>query len=187
MYFKGIQAKILESIGGRVDVIETPQIDIEGQGCSTGKLLEVTEKIIKDANIIYQNVWVVFDKDDFTDFDEAISEGKRKGYDIAWSNQSFEYWLFLHFEYADSALHRDAWSENLNQIFKKYDLGDGCYKKNYANIFELVNSNNGVRTAIHNAKRRMAESGKKHFVPSTYDPGTTVHVLVEKLMQYIEE
>lgn len=52
-------------MGGRVDVVEIPSIDIHGEGSSTGKLIEVTEQLIKEAKVIYQNVWVVFDKDDF--------------------------------------------------------------------------------------------------------------------------
>ena len=46
-------------------------------------------------------VWVVFDRDDFDDFDQAVQEGVERGYQIAWSNQSFEYWLYLHFHYSD--------------------------------------------------------------------------------------
>lgn len=186
-YFKGLQSKILEKIGGRVDVVEIPRIDVEGEGCSTGKLIEVTDELIKEANIIYQNVWVVFDKDDFQDFDCAIKDGVRKGYNIAWSNQSFEYWLFLHFEYSDAALHRDIWNEKLDILFKRYNLGDGCYRKNYENIFELVNTYDGVKNAIKHAKRRMAEFNQNNCVPSEYDPGTMVHVLVEKLMNYLDE
>lgn len=100
---------IQKKIGGRIDVIEAPIIDICGEGCSTGKLLEAAEKVVKDAKVIYQNVGIVFDKDGFADFDQAIEDGKRRGYKIAWSNQSFEYWLYLHFYYSDSALHRDDW------------------------------------------------------------------------------
>lgn len=88
-YFKGLQKLIKEKIGGMVDVVEVPVIDIYGEGCSTRKLIDVTEQIVKRANIIYQNVWVVFDKDDFQDFDKAIEDGMSKGYKIAWSNESF--------------------------------------------------------------------------------------------------
>lgn len=49
LYFKGIQKKIKEKRNGRIDVIENPIIDIYGEGCSTGKLIEVTEQIVKDA------------------------------------------------------------------------------------------------------------------------------------------
>lgn len=104
LYFKGMRKLIQEKIGGRLDVIEAPVIDIQGEGCSTGKLIEITEQIVKEAKIIYQNVWVVFDKDDFGDFNQAIKQGIDKGYKVAWSNQSFEYWLYLHFYYTASAL-----------------------------------------------------------------------------------
>lgn len=187
LYLKGIQKKIKEKMDGRIDVIEIPVIDIHGEGCGTGKLIEVTERIVKEAKILYQNVWVVFDKDDFDDFDVAIQVGKEKGYQVAWSNQSFEYWLYLHFNYSDSALHRHDWNEKLNEIFKQYNLGDGTYRKNYDNIYDLVNVYDGVNSAIRNAKRRMAGFVDERDIPSQYDPGTMVYKLVEDLKRYLDE
>lgn len=186
LYFRGLKKLIQEKVGGAVDIVEAPRIDIHGEGCATGKLIEIADQKVKDAKIIYQNIWVVFDKDDFADFDQAIEAGTSRGYHIAWSNQSFEYWLYLHFCYADSALHREDWASKLSDIFKQYGLGDGTYKKNYEEIYALVNRYDGVNAAIKNAKRRMAgfeKSGKK---ASEYDPGTKVHVLVENLKQYLE-
>ena len=187
LYLKGLQKKIKEKMDGRIDVIEIPVIDIHGEGCGTGKLIEVTERIVKEAKILYQNVWVVFDKDDFDDFDVAIQLGKEKGYQVAWSNQSFEYWLYLHFNYSDSALHRYDWNEKLNEIFKQYNLGDGTYRKNYDNIYDLVNVYDGVNSAIRNAKRRMAGFVDERDIPSQYDPGTMVYKLVEDLKRYLDE
>lgn len=187
LYFKAIQKLIKDRIGGMIDVVETPVIDIHGEGASTGKLIGIAEKIVKEANIIYQNVWVVFDKDDFEDFDQAIKDAANKGYKTAWSNQSFEYWLYLHFHYSDSALHRDVWNEKLDSIFKQYHLGDGTYQKNYKNIYSLVNSFDGVNTAINNAKRRMAAFKNDLDKPSEYDPGTMVYKLVQELNVYLNE
>ena len=187
LYFKGIQNLIQEKTGGVVEIVEAPLIDIYGEGCATGKLIEITERIVKEAKIMYQNIWIVFDKDDFDDFDKAIIDGINKGYKIAWSNQSFEYWLYLHFHYSDSALHREDWNEKLNEIFKQYSLGNGTYQKNYEDIYNMVNIYDGVNTAIKNAKRRMADYEKSMNKPSKYDPGTTVYYLVEELKQYLEE
>lgn len=78
LYFKGIQRLIQEKVGGRIDVVSVPVVDIYGEGCSTGKLIEMTEQIVKKAKIIYQNVWVVFDRDDFDDFDQAIKKEWKK-------------------------------------------------------------------------------------------------------------
>ena len=60
---------IKEKTGGNIEVVEAPVIEIRGEGCGTGKLIEITDRLVKEARIIYQNVWVVFDKDDFRDFD----------------------------------------------------------------------------------------------------------------------
>lgn len=106
-----------------MDVVEIPVIDVYGEGCATGKLIEITERIVKEAKILYQNIWVVFDKDDFNDFDQAIKDGMDKGY-------------------------------------------------------KLVDTFDGVNTAIKNAKRRMSSFRNGIDRPSEYDPGTTVHELL---------
>lgn len=184
-YFEGLKKRISEKVGGIVEVVTNPTIDVQGKGCSTKKLVEVTEQLVREAKIFYQNVWVVFDKDDFTDFDQAIQDALNKGYKVAWSNQSFEYWLYLHFHYSDAALHRDEWNVKLNEIFAENGFGDGTYQKNYEEIYNIVDTYDGVKTAIKNAKRRMAEfHGNK---PSEFDPGTTVYKLVEELIRYLEE
>lgn len=187
LYFTGIKKLIEEKLGETIHVIEAPVVDICGKGCSTGKLIELTDEIVKKAKIIYQNVWIVFDKDDFEDFDKAIETGVNKGYKIAWSNQSFEYWLYQHFYYSVSALHRDEWNKKLNELFKQYGLGEGRYKKNDENIFLLLNQYDGVTTAIKNAKRRMAEFNPKYCRPSAFDPGTMVYQLAEELKSYLDE
>lgn len=50
-----------------------------------------------------------------------------------------------------------------------------------------MNTYDGVNTAIKAAKRRMADFDTGKYRPSEYDPGTTVHLLVEELKQYLEE
>jgi len=185
LYFKGMQKLIKEKVGGIIDIKELV-IDIHGEGCSTGRLIEITDQIVKDAKIMYQNIWVVFDKDDFEDFDQAIKDGENKGYHIAWSNQSFEYWIYLHFNYSDSALHRHQWNGKLDELFRQYNLGDGKYRKNYENIYNMLNHYGGVDTAIKNAKRRMSGFDKNVDKPSEYDPGTMVYQLVEDLKKYLQ-
>ena len=164
-----------------------PVIHIHGEGAATGQLVKVADKQVKNAKIIYQNIWIVLDKDDFPDFDTAIEEGHRKGYNMAWSNQCFEYWLYLHFYYSESALHRYEWCEKLNEVFKQYHLGEGIYRKNDESIYERVDSLGGVSKAIKNAKRRMKAYRQGIDKPSTYDPGTTVYELVMELQKFINK
>ncbi len=184
-YFNGLKNQILENVGGTVDIVEVPEIDIYGQGTSTERLIEITEEYVNKAKIIYQNIWVIFDKDDFTDFDSAITNGISKGYSIGWSNQSFEYWLFLHFDYSDADLHRHEWNEKLDVLFKQYHLTAAGYEKNLKNLYMLLDSIGGVDTAIRNAKRRMDNFRVGIDKPSAYAPGTMVYQLVDQLRSYL--
>ncbi len=185
-YFNGLKKQILEKVGGNVQVVEVPNIDMYGEGSSTERLISITEQYVSKANIIYQNIWVVFDKDDFQDFDDAITEGKNKGYSVAWSNQSFEYWIYLHFHYSDTDLHRYEWNAKLDYLFKQYGLNPSGYDKNIEDLYEKLESIGGVNTAIGNAKRRMAEFSEEKDIPSKYAPGTMVYKLVEELRAFLE-
>lgn len=183
LYFNGLISRIKQhTCGGILEVL--PHISIHGEGNSTTSLINKADEYVNKSKILYQHVWIVFDKDDFLDFDDAIQLAKEKGYHVAWSNQSFEYWIYLHFHYSDSALHRHEWNNKLDEIFKQYDLGDRTYQKNYENIYDLLNTYSSTYTAIKNAKRRLANF-YKHDAPSSCDPATTVHILVENLLQYI--
>lgn len=184
-YLNGIKKQIQESMGGQIDIDHKPIINVQGEGMNTVSLVERTNEIVNRSKIIYQNIWIIMDKDDFEKFDEAISDAEKAGYKVAWSNQSFEYWLYLHFYYSDSALHRDLWCEKLTEIFATYGIGNGAYEKNDPLIFEHINEKGSINTAIANSKRRMAGFNKRSK-PSQFDPGTTVHILVEELLKYIQ-
>lgn len=186
-YFQGLSDYITKKHGGVIDVkAPAPSFDIQGKGQCTVSLVEETAKIVNRAHIQYQHVWVIFDKDDFDDFDAAINLAHQKGFEVAWSNQCFEYWLYLHFCYCSSALHRTELVKKLDEIFKVRNIAPDGYEKNLRNIFDLVTQNGSLRSAIGSAKRIMA-SYKRTELPSLSDPGTTVHNLIMELIPFISE
>ena len=185
IYFNSFGRIIKDTVGGNIETIKIPYLTIEGKGRSTIQLLSEVEKIVSKSKIIYQNIWILFDKDQFEDFDEAVKLGKDKGYCVAWSNYCFEYWLTLHFNYCDAALDSNALQESLSKIYKRLGIA-GEYSKNDPNVFENVGGIEGVKRAVKNAKRRMSEF-KETTSPSSFNPGTKVYVLAEKLLSYIEE
>lgn len=191
LYLKGLADKIKKEIGGNVDIYEMPHIDIVGQGCSTGRLVEKADVLINRAKIMYQHVWLVFDKDDFMDFDNAIEAAAGKGYKVAWSNPSFEYWLFLHFEYSDAAMDRKELVQKLDKKFKEFGLDKNGYQKNFSDVYNVVDEYSdgvsGTDIAISNAKRRMSGFKMGSDNPSEYIPGTKVHILVEELKRFLYE
>ncbi len=114
-------------------------IDLGGQ--SKIKLIESTESIIKNNDIEYDEVWCVFDMDikhgekEFSDFDNAIKSGIAKGYKIAYSNDCFEVWFYLHYYYTDQKNHRKfyykalgkQWNCNYENDGKKYSFCKNLY------------------------------------------------------------
>ena len=59
-------------------------------------------------------------------------------------------------------------------------------RKNYDDIYAIVDSFQGVDTAIRNAKRRMSDFDDNRDLPSKYDPGTKVYELVTELKKYLD-
>ena len=129
LYFDGLAKHINDKYGDSISV-EKPLIKTKGEGKCTVSLVEETSRIVSRSHLIYSQVWVVFDKDDFQDFDEAVSLAEARGFRAAWSNQSFEYWIYLHFYYNDSALHRDDWVKKLSDLLKKTNVCEKGYQKN---------------------------------------------------------
>ena len=84
-YFKDFNLDIGEI---RIKTITKPQ--------SPTLMVEYARNLAKEGNFI--QVWCVFDKDECTDFNDAMYKAKREGIKVAYSNQAFEYWFILHYE-----------------------------------------------------------------------------------------
>ncbi|MBS5865369.1 MAG: RloB domain-containing protein [Coriobacteriaceae bacterium] len=185
-YFKGLAKSVQDACaGGRIDV---PVFDIQGEGRNTVSLVKEAVRINDLPENNYQHVWVVFDKDDFDDFEQAIKLAHDCGFNVAWSNQSFEYWLCLYFDYMDGALDRTQYCTKLSTIFKRRRIDTTGYHKNKENIYELVTNNGNVTNAIEFAKKRRREL-EEHLGQksnrSDWDPCTTVDLLVSELNSYL--
>ena len=151
LYFEGLADHINARYGKSIEV-EKPIIKTCGEGKCTVSLVEATAKLVAQSKIVYSQVWVVFDKDDFGDFDEAVTLAQKYDFHVAWSNESFEYWIYLHFNYNDSALHRRQWVEKLDELFKAGITRDG-YNKNDPRLFETVTTYGNLKAAMSNAYR----------------------------------
>lgn len=154
-----------------------------GQGMSTLSLVQKAINIKeqeKRKGRIYNQYWVVFDKDDFPekDFNAAIQLARRSGFEVAYSNQAFEYWFLLHFNLYQGSLHRSKYEEMLSGL-----LGFSYSKKS------------GVSTRMFNALLpkqpeaiRYAQIVMKQFDgknPAQEESSTTVYQLVVELNKYL--
>ncbi|MBP6949053.1 MAG: RloB domain-containing protein [Candidatus Pacebacteria bacterium] len=156
--------------------LRLPEVEINVYGCGdhTVPLVKLAvarkEEIGADEETEW---WVVIDKDDHDGFDESISLAKKNDINVAYSNECFELWFILHFEYLNTSIGRKRYFEKLDTL-----LGTS-YEKN-SNIYHLIKDREA--TAIHNAKnleKTHNDSGEDSF--ENRDPSTTVYLLVERI------
>ena len=179
IYFES-KKKEIETEIRRKDI----KIEIKGKGYNTLSLVDFSWEFRQRENIdlTVDECWVVFDKDDFNkDFNNAINKAKTNGLKVAYSNEAFELWFLLHFNFMNSAIRREDYNTKLTENFKKL-TGDKKYKydkvKSVYPLIEIIKDKE--LDAIKNAKKILKQyKGEKSFLKM--NPSTTVHLLVERL------
>ena len=164
-------------IGGRNSRVL--DADILGKGQSTCRLVRTAIEERDKSKIEYDRVWVVFDKDDFTDFNEAIALAQSNNVCSAWSNEAFELWYYLHFQYLDTPISRSQYIDALEREIRTYE-SEYSYKKNDKGTYALLCKYGNQDLAI-----RFAERLEKIYTDTNYashKPCTKVHHLVKELL-----
>jgi hypothetical protein len=163
-----------------------------GEGYNTVSLVNRAIQLANEKN--YEQVWCVFDKDDFSenDFNNAIQMAKANNFGLAYSNQAFEYWLILHFnDHQGGGMHRDDYDGKINKLIKPFNVVYDGKKSKIINedFFELLDSfdektdKKRVDLAIERAERNYKQHN--HLNPAKEESTTTVFELVKELLKYV--
>lgn len=158
---------------------------------------DVKKRLKKNERI--DHVWIFFDKDSFplNDYNAAIAklenmnnsndqniEGFKyeKNTEIVWhschSNEAFELWLCLYFNYLNSSLDRNQLISHLNDIpnLKKIDFK---YEKDLENIHDiLINNGGSLDKAIKYAEKLKTNNNG--------NPSTAVYKFVKYFKPYMK-
>lgn len=155
----------------RFPIPQDSVVVVKGIGANTINLVREAIRLMSEKK--YHQVWCVFDRDSFTaeNFNLAIQVAETNGIKVAYSNEAFELWYVLHFDYLNSGIDRRQYIDRLNQL-----LGFR-YQKNSIQMYDLIYSRQ--KDAIRNARRLLSEY--PNLSPLTNNPSTTVHLLVEQL------
>lgn len=179
-YFNALKTELEKSNRFNID------ISVQGKGKSTTALVGKVYRQIAFNNQEYDRVWVVFDRDEFPDFDEAIQQAAEHKINCAWSNESFELWLLLHFKDVPKHTSRKDLCDLLekairNELHKKDPNALYNYSKGDAKIYEHVTTLGNEADAFTRAEALKNNFKGSENAPSAENPCTHVDELVFEL------
>lgn len=163
--------------------LSSASIRAVGKGMGTTALVQKAIKIREQEKYkgkTFNYSWVVFDKDDFSDldFNTAITIAKQNGFEVAYSNQAFEYWFLLHFNLYQGPLHRTKYEKLLSDLLGfPYSKKTGVSNKMFTVLLEKQ------QQAIVYAKAIIKQFNGNN--PAQEESSTTVYRLVEELNKYL--
>ena len=160
-------------------------IDLQGQ--TKQKLVQSTIEIVTSIDDKDLEVWCVFDMDkkrgtdEFADFDNAITKALNLGYKVAYSNDAFELWFYLHYNFTESQHLRTYYYRELGKIFGINYVKDG---KKYAfclKIYDILKNDkdSSQEKAIERARQLFEQ--QENLPYHQQNPNTKVFELVEEL------
>lgn len=128
----------------------------------------------------YRIPWIVFDRDQVTNFDQIIKEAEREGIHVGWSNPCFEIWMFSYF--GNMPVIQDSWvcCSKFGDLYKKKTGQE--YSKADSNMYKRLCENGDEDKALFIAKQKYEQclrEGKKS--PSQMCPATRVYELVSDI------
>lgn len=165
--------------------IRVKAIDLAGQ--SKLKLVESTQEIIVSSEEEYDETWCVFDMDvsrgavEYSDFDNAINKAMNLGFKVAYSNDAFELWFYLHYDYTDAQNLRSYYYEELSKRFGLNYQKDGKRLDFCLKIYSLFQENEQSSQAMATERAKALFHFKKDLPFHQQNPVTKVFELVEEL------
>jgi hypothetical protein len=161
----------------------------------TEDLVKRTIKARDNSSQIYDSVWAVFDKDSFTpnNFNGAIILAESNDIKVGWSNEAFELWYLLHFQYRNTSISRTdykkAIEEEINNKIAEQSKSKNpkkfVYKKNSEEMYSILEKYGNQKFAITNAEKLIKNHNCNNY--SIHNPCTRIHLLVQELNGDSEE
>lgn len=178
------------------DQFKLPSATVEQYGGKgdPGNVVRYAQKLANKKK--YDEVWCVFDKDNVPDnaFNNAIAEAEAFRFNVAWSNQSFEYWLILHFDNHMGAKmtradYPDRINGYINPLGATYDSkGSKLITPTFFNILfssDPVHKKSRIQLAVDRAGRMHGRCRREEIPPSKSESCTTVYKLAKRFLKYL--
>ncbi|MBI5915863.1 MAG: RloB domain-containing protein [Bacteroidetes bacterium] len=159
-------------------------IEISGEGRNTVGVVKsaILKRQGREQNKLlppFDEVYAIFDKDDFPDehFNEAVSLCEKENIHPTYSNEAFELWYVLHFQYLDTGISRKEYQNILAKILGKCE-------KNQPDMYSILQEKGNEAQAMKWAEKLLLEKALNN--PAKEKPATRVHELVKRLNEFKE-
>ncbi|MEK7263972.1 MAG: RloB family protein [Bacteroidota bacterium] len=159
-------------------------------GSSKKALVDRSKELKKKGD--YDEVWCVFDMDykpdrqgQYDDYNNAIQLALMKGFKCAYSNDAFELWCVLHYDFIEQEHLRTFYYEKLSEYWKFNYEKHGKERKFSNSIYNKLKEDKKANQlqAIASAKKLYErQEGKPYHLQN---PVTKVYELVESLNKHI--
>jgi len=163
------------------------KVSAYGLGQSKESLVDATIELKKMEK--YDEVWCVFDMDiqlgkkEISSFDNAIDKALKNKIKVAYSNDSFELWFCLHYEYLEQQNRRDYYFDFLSKKWEINYINDGKRYDFCKSSYQRLNTTGNQTLAIQRASKLWEIN--KHLPYSQQNPVTLVYKLVNLLNENI--
>jgi hypothetical protein len=156
---------------------DVTEIDVQGLGENPSRLVQSAKELLEKQGD-YDQVWCVFDRDSWTveDFNNAINNAGKQGFKVAYSNEAFELWYVLHFEFLNTGIPRGDYLSKLTSLLGR------AYTKNSETTYDELFERQSI--AIKNAENLLNQY--EPHIPAKDNPSTSVHLLVKELNKFIQ-
>lgn len=146
-------------------------------------MIKIRERREREIGREYDQTWVVFDRDSFPaqNFNNAIFKARDTNPKVycAWSNEAFELWYLLHFDFCQDAASRDSYQKRIEQALTRQTGMTYCYQKNDPRMYHLLKKHGNQQQAIEWAEKLTHLHTGENF--ADHNPCTLVYQLVQAL------
>ena len=174
----------------------TADITVKGLGAVGITVVTIAKKLKEQGNYGDDEVWCVFDRDlkkennNQQNFNAAIRLAIENKLNLAVSNDAFELWYLLHYEYYQSETHRSDYEKMLTiRLGEKYEKNsETMYKKlkdKQSNAIKFAKKLWLSHCNLHGIDDPNNLTIEQRIIIHNINPSTTVYQLVEKLNEVI--
>lgn len=175
-YMYGLRDSIPENLKGKI-VIKVSKTETKNLVSEAMNLAATQPQ--------YAEPWIIFDKDEVTDFDKIISEAEKKQINVGWSNPCIETWFSAYF--GTMPIHTSS-VECCKAFRTKYkNITGKKYLKSCNDIYTFLNKYGDEENAIDLAQNRITQymNNAKNCKPSDMCSATKIFLLIKEIKSKI--